>query len=63
MPGLDGIEVARRLGTTHPGTFVVLISMEDAIDLPAAAQLADRVPLVRKQDFGPRLLTRIWRQR
>jgi two-component system, NarL family, invasion response regulator UvrY len=60
MPGLDGIEVARRLCATHPETFVVLISIEESIDLPAAVRMADSVPLVRKQDFGPRLLRRIW---
>jgi two-component system invasion response regulator UvrY len=62
MPGLDGIEVARRLHSTHPETLVVLISIEDSIDLPSAAQLGDMVPLVRKQDFGPRLLRRLWRE-
>src|SRR5215207_10684812 len=62
MPGLDGIEVARRLQSTHPETLVVLISIEDSIDLPSAEQLADSVPLVRKQDFGPRLLRRLWRE-
>jgi two-component system, NarL family, invasion response regulator UvrY len=61
MPGLDGIEVARRLATTHPETVVVLISIGERADLPAAAQLGDAVPLVRKQDFGPRLLRRLWR--
>jgi two-component system, NarL family, invasion response regulator UvrY len=60
MPGLDGIEVARRLHSTHPETLVVLISIEDSIDIPSAAQLGDTVPLVRKQDFGPRLLKRLW---
>ena len=60
MPGLDGIEVARLLHSTHPETLVVLISMEDSIDLPSAIQLGDSVPLVRKQDFGPRLLKRLW---
>jgi two-component system invasion response regulator UvrY len=60
MPGLDGIEVARRLCITHPETLVVLISMEESIDLPAAVRMSDIVPLVRKQDFGPRVLTRIW---
>jgi two-component system invasion response regulator UvrY len=62
MPGLDGIEVARRLRATHPDTLLVLISIEDLIDLPAAAQIAQTVPLVRKQDFGPRLLTWLWRE-
>ena len=62
MPGLDGIEVARRLCETHPGTLLVLISIEERIDLPAAASIARTVPLVRKQDFGPRLLTSIWRE-
>ena len=61
MPGLDGIEVARRLHSTHPETLVVLISIEESIDIPSAAQLGDTVPLVRKQDLGPRLLKRLWR--
>jgi two-component system invasion response regulator UvrY len=62
MPGLDGIEVARRLRATHPGTLLVLISIEDSIDHPAATRIAADVELVRKQDFGPRLLRRIWRE-
>ena len=61
MPGMDGIEVARRLTATHPETVVVLISIEEGIDVPSAAQL-DTVPLVRKQDFGPRLLRRLWKE-
>ena len=59
MPGLSGIEVARRLAETHPEAVVVLISIEERIDVPSAAQLS-AVPLVRKQDFGPRLLLRLW---
>jgi two-component system invasion response regulator UvrY len=59
MPGMSGIEVARRLSATHPETVVVLISIEERIDVPSAAQLST-IPLVRKQDFGPRLLRRLW---
>src|SRR5919107_3332217 len=59
MPGMDGIEVARRLAAAHPDTVVVLISMEEGIDVPSAAQLSV-IELVRKQDFGPRLLRRLW---
>ncbi len=63
MPGLDGIEVAGRLAKTNPETVVVLISIGERADLPAALQLGDAVPLVRKQDFGPVLLRRLWRER
>ena len=59
MPGIDGIEVARRLAASHPDVLVVLISIEERIDVPSAANL-NAVPLVRKQDFGPRLLRRLW---
>ena len=59
MPGIDGIEVARRLAATHPGLAVVLISIEERVDVPSAA-LLERVPLVRKQEFCPRLLRRLW---
>jgi DNA-binding NarL/FixJ family response regulator len=60
MPDLDGIEVARRLGSTHPDTVIALISIEERIDLPSAAQLGEGVAFVRKQDFGPRLLRHVW---
>jgi DNA-binding NarL/FixJ family response regulator len=62
MPDLDGIEVARRLAATHPDTLVVLISMSEVADLPSATQLA-AAPLVRKQDFGPRMLRKLWSER
>lgn len=60
MPGLSGIEVAARLLEEHPEMLVALISIEEPIDLPAAAQLGERVPLLRKQDFGPRALKKLW---
>jgi DNA-binding NarL/FixJ family response regulator len=63
MPGLDGIEVARRLHGSHPETVVVLVSTEEPAELPAARRLPDSVPLVRKQDLAPRMLARIWRDR
>jgi DNA-binding NarL/FixJ family response regulator len=47
MPGMDGIEVSQRLRDSHPDTLVVLISIEEAIDVPSAAQLGAGVPLVR----------------
>jgi two-component system, NarL family, invasion response regulator UvrY len=62
MPGMSGIEVARRLSAMHPNVLVVLISIEERIDVPSAGQLS-AVPFVRKQDFGPRLLRRLWSER
>jgi two-component system, NarL family, invasion response regulator UvrY len=59
MPGMNGIEVARQLAATHPELVVVLISVEEQLDVPSAGRLAT-APLVRKQDFGPRLLRRLW---
>jgi two-component system, NarL family, invasion response regulator UvrY len=60
MPGLDGIEVARRLVASGSDVVVVLISIDELVDLPSVAELGRAVPLVRKQDFGPRLLRRLW---
>jgi CheY-like chemotaxis protein len=60
MPGIDGIEVARRLVSDHPDVVIVLISVEESVDMPSAARLGRMVPLVRKQDFGPRLLRTLW---
>ena len=59
MPGMNGIEVAHRLAATHPELTVILISIEERIDVPSAGQPA-AVPLVRKQEFGPRLLRQLW---
>ena len=59
MPGINGIEVARRLAAKHPEVVVVLISIEEQIDVPSAAQF-ETIPLVRKQEFGPRLLKKLW---
>jgi CheY-like chemotaxis protein len=59
MPGIDGIEVARRILASRSDVVVVLISI-DELDAPATAELGGAVPLVRKQDFGPRLLRRLW---
>jgi two-component system, NarL family, invasion response regulator UvrY len=61
MPGCGGIEAAQSIVAKHPEVVVVLISIEERVDIPSAARL-DRVPLVRKQDFGPKLLRRLWKE-
>lgn len=60
MPGMSGVEVARRLAEKHPETVVVLISVEESVDVPSAADLTDIVPFIRKREFGPSLLHRLW---
>jgi DNA-binding NarL/FixJ family response regulator len=60
MPGIGGIEAARRITTAHPDTVVVLISIEDPDEVSHTVRGSGAAALVRKQDFGPALLRRIW---
>jgi len=60
MPGIGGIEAARRITAAHPETLVVLISIEDAAEFADDAHASGAAALVRKQDFGPAMLRRIW---
>jgi DNA-binding NarL/FixJ family response regulator len=60
MPGMDGIEAARRIKAAVPEIVVVLISMEDVSGVPSAARDCGAAALVRKQDFGPSLLRGLW---
>jgi two-component system invasion response regulator UvrY len=60
MPGMDGIEAARRITAGHPGTVVVLISIEDTAGVPSTARTCGAAALIRKQDFGPSLLRELW---
>ncbi|HET6509170.1 MAG TPA: response regulator transcription factor [Baekduia sp.] len=60
MPGLDGIETARRLPAVAPGTVVVLISLERLADLPASMASAGAAAHVRKQELSPGRLRGLW---
>ena len=60
MPGIGGIEAARRIAGAHPELGVVLISIEDPEEVARDARLCGVAELVRKQDFGPALLRRLW---
>jgi DNA-binding NarL/FixJ family response regulator len=60
MPGIDGLETARRLRVTRPGATTVLISTADAESLPGGFATCGAAAFVRKQDFGPSLLRRLW---
>jgi len=60
MPGIGGIEAARRIATAHPETVVVLISIEDSEEFTEDVHACGAAEFVRKQDFGPALLRSIW---
>ena len=60
MPGIGGIEAARRIASSSPRTIVVLISIEDPAEIAHAARGSGAAALVRKQEFNPALLRRIW---
>jgi DNA-binding NarL/FixJ family response regulator len=62
MPGIGGIEAARRITAANPDTVVVLISIEDPDELAHATRGSGAVALLRKRDFGPALLRRIWNE-
>jgi CheY-like chemotaxis protein len=56
MPGMDGLETARRLADADRDMLVVLISLEPIPDVPPAAVAAH----VRKQDLSVRCLQDLW---
>ena len=60
MPGIGGVEAARQIAAAHPDTVVVLISIEGPDQIASDASLCGAAALVRKQDFGPALLRRLW---
>ncbi|HYN52796.1 MAG TPA: response regulator, partial [Thermoleophilaceae bacterium] len=56
MPGIDGIETARRICATHPEVVVVLISVDQGVAFRPAAEASGAAALVRKQALGPAML-------
>jgi len=60
MPGIDGLETARRLRASHPAATNVLISTADLVSPPGGFASCGAVTFVRKEDFGPTLLQRLW---
>jgi two-component system, NarL family, invasion response regulator UvrY len=62
MPGMDGIETARRLAEVAPDAFVVLISLEAAVRLDGGVPVGVDAH-VRKQDLSVRTLPELWAAR
>lgn len=59
LPGINGIEAARRIVDALPGTVVVLCSTYERADLPAGWE-AVGAAYVHKEELGPALLRRLW---
>jgi DNA-binding NarL/FixJ family response regulator len=60
MPGIHGPETARRLRAAHPESVVVLISTGDASAISSAAESCGAAELIRKEEFTPATLRRLW---
>jgi DNA-binding NarL/FixJ family response regulator len=60
MPGMDGIEAARRIKEGHPSTVVLLVSIEDPPVPADELEGCGASEFVRKQDFGPSKLRALW---
>ena len=62
MPGMDGIEAARRIKEEHPSTVVLLVSIEEPPVPADEIEGSGASDFVRKQDFGPSKLRALWEQ-
>jgi two-component system invasion response regulator UvrY len=60
MPGMDGIETARRMVALDARAVVVLVSLEETPELPASLASVGAAVHLRKQDLSTRALREIW---
>lgn len=60
MPGMDGIETARRMVALDARAVVVLVSLEETPELPASLATVGAAAHLRKQDLSTRVLRELW---
>src|SRR5262245_50752639 len=53
MPGIGGIEAARRIAAAHPRTTTILLSSYPLAALPDEAQSCGAATYIHKEDFAP----------
>ena len=59
MPGMDGVETARRLTASQPEVVVVLITVQEPREALGASECG-AVTVVPKRAFRPSLLRELW---
>lgn len=60
LPGMDGLEAARRLATLPRPPVVVLVSTHDAEEFGDTARSCGAVAYIKKSVFGPDRLAAAW---
>jgi len=60
MPGINGIEAARRITQAHPDVRVILMSTYTSDDLPSDALASGAAAYINKDEFGPQVLQSTW---
>ena len=60
MPGMDGLETARRLSEIDPSAVIVLISLDPVPELPASIDSVGARAHLRKQELSTRTLRAVW---
>ena len=63
LPGMSGVEAARRLRDAHPGVVTVLVSTYEAEDLPSGAASSGALAYVHKERLDADLVEELWRER
>jgi two-component system, NarL family, invasion response regulator UvrY len=63
LPGISGIEAARRIAGSSPLTVTFLVSSYRADDLPVEARSSGAAAYINKEDFEAQLLSDLWESR
>jgi two-component system, NarL family, invasion response regulator UvrY len=63
MDGIGGIEAARSIASTFPGTLTILLSTYREEELPARAATCGAAAYVHKSEFSARVLCELWGSR
>ena len=60
LPGMSGIEAAKRIAESSPVTMTFLVSSYQVDDLPGEARASGAAAYINKEDFEPQILSDLW---